>query len=415
MSSPKPEEIWAVIDTNILLHYRWPEDWDSPLTETPLKLIFVPLIFRELEKRRYQDTSERMRERARSVLRRLTELFDAGTEVRLRNGIVAAPIGTEPALSFADHSLSREIADDYLIAHLIELSADGRRVALLSADGPAAFKAKLRGIRVIRPDAAYLLPVEPTREDRELQQLRAEKVAQPKLSLTMVGARKLESISYACQLLDQWTSMDRSEILAQFTSQLRGIPAGSRRPSDLAILRENDAKIKSWTRYLGDLDRYRRQVVLELPFAIWNGGMRSAENVHVMISMRLKATLTDEAPAMPTQESYEPDEYGVGVAGVEPPRIRDLRLETISSENGVHAAAMTISLARQEYTAELPALYLVFADEDDLTSFNCEWEIRASNIGAPVRGRLNVIIDKIPHQQNRKQDLPVLCKPEPQS
>src|SRR5437660_673735 len=184
MSSPKHEETWAIIDTNILLHYRWPEDWDSTPTDTGLKLIFVPLIFRELEKRQYHDTSERIRERARSVLRRLTELFDAGTEVTLRNGIAAVPIGAEPALSFADYSLSREIADDYLIAHLIELSASGQKVAFLSADGPAAFKAKFRGFSVIRPKDTWLLPVEPTREERELQQLRAEKAALPKLSLT---------------------------------------------------------------------------------------------------------------------------------------------------------------------------------------------------------------------------------------
>jgi len=417
MVSTKHDEIWVVIDTNILLHYRWPEDWDSTSAETALKLIFVPLIFRELEKRQYQDSSERMRERARSVLRRLTQLFDGGTDVTLRNGIVAVPIGAEPALSFADHSLSREIADDHLIAHLIELSANGKKVALLSADGPAAFKAKFRGFHVIRPKDAWLLPVEPTREERELQQLRAEKSALPKLSLTIVGGRQIDTISYRCQMLNQWTSIDRSEILSRLTRELPSIPAGRRRPSDLALLKENDAKIKNWSRYIDDTDRYRRQVVLELPFAVWNGGVRSAENVHVIISIRLKATLTDEAPQIPSQESDEPDDvYGRTMTAITISKIRDRRLESISSETNAHAAEMTIALARQEYTTELPTLYLVFENEDNLNNFNFDWEIRASNIGAPVRGRLNVIIDKIPAREqfkNDKKDLPVPCKPEP--
>jgi hypothetical protein len=413
--------VCAVIDTNILLHYQWPEDWDSRLEGETVSLVFVPLVFRELEKRQYQDSSERMRDRARRVLRRLSDLFDSGTEAQLRNGIVAVAVAAEPALNFADHSLSREVADDYLIAHLVELRTAGRNVALLSADGPAAFKAKLRGFRVIRPQDSWLLPVEPSKDERELQQLRAEKTAQPKLSLTIAGAKKIDSISYCCQLLNQWTSMDKSEMLAQLTRQLRGIPAGGKRTaSEEWLLRENDAKIKNWTRYLDDLDRYRQQLVLELPFAVWNGGMRSAENVHVVISAKVKATLTDEPPEVPNQDSERSAEDQIlhRIDRFETPQIKDLRLESIFSQSGSHSAEMSITGARQVYTTDLPTLYLLFSEEHDLDSFNFEWEIRAANIGAPVRGRLNVLVTKIaarPVPWTEKKDLPTAFTPEPLS
>jgi hypothetical protein len=327
--------------------------------------------------------------------------------------------GNEPSLNFSDHSLSREIADDYLIAHLIELNAAGRHAALLSADGPAAFKAKLRGFRVIRPEATWLLPVEPTREERELQQLRAEKATLPKLSLTIAGAKKIDAISYRYHLLAQWTTADLSDMRSRLFRQLPGIPAGSRKASDLALVRENDAKIRRWTKNIDDLDRYRRQLVLDLPFAIWNSGARSAENVHVVISANLKATLTDEMPDMQDQDSETPSEHGVlATADFPVPKIRDFRLESILSQDDIHSAEMCIGIARQEYTTELPRLYFLFEDENDLDSFGIEWEIRALNIGAPVRGRLNVVVDKIPavrREGTENNELPMPCKPKPLS
>ena len=279
----------------------------------------------------------------------------------------------------------------------------------------------MRGFRVIRPQDSWLLPVEPSKDERELQQLRAEKTAQPKLSLTITGAKKIESISYRCQLLDQWTLRDKAEMLAQLTRQLPSIPAARKlMVSDISLLEDNEAKIRNWTEYFDDVDRYRRQIVLELPFAVWNGGMRSAENVHVVISAKVKATLTDEPPEVPDQDSERSAEDHIlrSIDRLETPQIKDLRLESIFTQSGSHSAEMSIAGARQEYTTDLPTLYLVFSDESDLDSFNFDWEIRASNIGAPVRGRLNVLVTKIPAKPvplTEKKDLPLPFKPEPLS
>jgi predicted ribonuclease YlaK len=164
-----------VIDTNLLLHFKRPNELDWTPVGDEVVLVVLPVVLRELEKVKASSPVSKLRERAAGAIAWLGGLLDRGEEVQLKKGVRLRFHPFEPPLDFSSHNLVREVQDDHLIAGLLELSAaGGERAVLVTADIGLKVKAKQRGFLVVTPLDKDKLAEEPDAREKELAELRIE-------------------------------------------------------------------------------------------------------------------------------------------------------------------------------------------------------------------------------------------------
>jgi hypothetical protein len=135
---------FAVIDTNIALHYQTPPaiPWNEVIDRSPVRLVVPLRVIEELDARKYHHDSKRA-ERARSALKEVSEVLKpAGTPGPLRDQVtIEVPVDPGPRDRPAD--ADREILDT---CHELRQFSD-REVTLVTADTGMRLRAEAEGIR----------------------------------------------------------------------------------------------------------------------------------------------------------------------------------------------------------------------------------------------------------------------------
>jgi predicted ribonuclease YlaK len=189
------ETVFVVLDTNTFLHYISLEQvgWNELFPDQNIVLFICPPVIRELNKHKDTPRTSKIRDRATAALRKIEAWADSSTPMTLRDTVEVRFRIHDPGIEFAAHNLVRDIADDHLIATLIELQAEAlpTPVFLLTKDIGLKLKAKVHGFSVASlPDSALLpdevLPSE--KKIRELEtQVRELQNVRPKLKLAFLG------------------------------------------------------------------------------------------------------------------------------------------------------------------------------------------------------------------------------------
>ena len=165
-------QVFAFIDTNVLLHYRFfrEADWLTITGVEALVIVFAPVVLSELDEHKWSG-SRRERPRAKAVLKVIDDLSVAADPVEIRPGVSVLTLPEEPQdATFASHRLQPSSKDDRLLASLFEFRDrdDAIRVLLLSADGGLRVKARARRIEVMAPPDSLANAEEPDETEREL-------------------------------------------------------------------------------------------------------------------------------------------------------------------------------------------------------------------------------------------------------
>ena len=194
-------QVFAFIDTNVLLHYRFFRDvnWAKELRAEEVTLVFAPVVVEELDKRKWAG-ARRERVRAKKVLKALKDLGLSATPVAMRPSVRIMALDEEPADAlFARHRLQPLTGDDRLLASVLafrEAQSGGAAVLVLTADTGLSVKAPTRQIDVAAPDKRLESDDEPDETERELEAARRELAAlravAPSLKLTLTGETVLE-------------------------------------------------------------------------------------------------------------------------------------------------------------------------------------------------------------------------------
>jgi predicted ribonuclease YlaK len=142
------ETVFLILDTNTFLHYASPDqiDWSEVFPDKRVVLFVCPPVIRELNKHKDTPRTPKLRDRAASALRKLDTWADSPSPIVLKNAVEVRFTIHDPEIDFAAHHLVREIADDHLIAALIELQAKAlpSQVLLLTRDIGLKLKARAR-------------------------------------------------------------------------------------------------------------------------------------------------------------------------------------------------------------------------------------------------------------------------------
>ena len=140
-------QVYAFIDTNVLLHYSFfrDVDWAAVVGVRKVVLVFAPVVLTELDHHKWSG-SRRERKQAKVVIKALDELGLSKMPVRLREGVGVMAIANEPnELVFRREQLHAGVADDRLLASLLSFRdecGNDDRALLMTADAGLRIKAR---------------------------------------------------------------------------------------------------------------------------------------------------------------------------------------------------------------------------------------------------------------------------------
>ena len=392
-------EVFAFIDTNVLLHYRFfrDVDWAAALDEPEVVLVLAPVVLSELDDHKWSG-SRREKARAKGVLKAIDEIELAAEAIGIRAGVSVMGIGHEPAEAvFARYRLQGGVKDDRLLASLLafcEERGSNHRVLLVTADAGLRVKARVQRIEVIVPADDLAIDDEPDETERRLsaanRELAAYKSAAPDLRLTIEGEPFIEC---KIHLVREFDTQTRARLLAEWRSRYPHVGGEDELPGFISA--EDAKKTLVFEKYLEEwpfiVNRYRRS--LELKFVLENSGTAPADDVHLNLWTGADGVWLDTPPAMPKWS----DLFGLDLRRQMP--YVDLVTSRVAPRdsdgpNVIEAKPKCVDYWEKRVTHHVPRklspVYFQFTADETVDSFRINYRLVAANIREPQKGTVHV-------------------------
>lgn len=171
---PKTKK-FVFLDTNIFLHFQFFTEipWNELLKVHSVILVVPPIILKELDKHKYNHPSEKIKDRAKKVTKKLAELLRSKSEVRSKVKIQFERI--EPQSEFQEYHLSKDSQDDHLIASILRFQSETKMSPILiSNDFSLIMKAHLLDVEVFELPDEYQNKSEENTDKKKIKNLEAE-------------------------------------------------------------------------------------------------------------------------------------------------------------------------------------------------------------------------------------------------
>lgn len=447
MSKPKK---FVFLNTNIFLHYTLftDIDWPQLLGASEVTLVIAPIVMREIDKRKYNERDQVLKERAEKISAKLANLFKSREEVRPRTQILFEV--REPDQEFASLQLSRETQDDHLLAsiRLYKREHPEDYVLLVTNDLPLQVKSAPLSIETQGLSEEFRIAGEADPNLKKVRELEKEireltnRIPRPALlfdnglnRLNFTVPTKTLQRKPPSELMEgikvKYPKMEEPPVaskkspprLADLNTVL--IPASDYpddmpRRSDIKKYNHSlDAFYQEYEEYLGKMEKAEELNArkLELKMRLENLGTAPLETavVFIRIPRVVRLATTDgefeypEAPSPP--ERPKPPEsllnslrrlrepYPLNLYSplpsfnryLGPPNIEPNGLENDETH---YQVSFTVRQATHNLVYGCPYdLFAIFESPDQAQSFKIGWQIVAANLPKPVYGALHVIVE----------------------
>src|SRR5208283_550373 len=318
----------AILDCDLFLHYVPVSeiDWLGQMSCQSLVLFVAPTLIGELNDKKDASGSAKLRRRATMAIKQLDEYFRQPRPLMIQNNVELRFIPNEPQIDFADHALSKNVKDDWLIASAIELKsalASEESLFLVTNDLGLKMKAGPRGIEYVELADKYKLPSEDDPADKRIKelenQIRQLSSRMPILKLTFQNdADHLEFVLHRPQKRPE-------DLIAEKMTELRSkypkLASELKTPSPFgldsvdpdriaAYNRELDGYFINFEKYLLDLEplfqRALRRAKIELKFV--NDGTSPATDIDIEVHIPDGMEVLSEEDRLPTPPEPRPPE-----------------------------------------------------------------------------------------------------------
>ena len=219
-------KVYAFTDTNVFLEYQDYSqlDWPKILNATEVCLVVAPMVRKEIEGHRTDPKSPRRQKRARAVSGKLRELafsVNDGEEALVpgRPGVTYLEIARSPLMGNYPE-LSTSDQDDHIIAAILDFQKQHPSLdtMVVSGDTGMCFKARHYGLEQTFLSEDYLLPDEPTLEQRQVRDLERRvgllESPSPTLDVTLEGAEDGVIALPAPTPVDDYIKVQRKRVLS---------------------------------------------------------------------------------------------------------------------------------------------------------------------------------------------------------
>jgi hypothetical protein len=429
---------YLFIDTMIFLHFA-PLDqieWVDFVDNDHIEILITSGVIRELDKHKNIHSSEKIRERARRVLKQIESWAISPDGIEIRPKVIARIYTQIPTIDFSVHSLDPAWPDDILIASAISTKAGSpeRTIHLVSDDTGARIKARNLGILpIVLPDK-YRLPIERDPLEIENEQLKKElvKLSTPTLPhLAVEFSNEKTFIKFplpnirASDQLEKEAKKTIDELKAKFkpytkedvrNQPLKNLLGGV---SDQEIDRYNGELSKyfdSYEDYIQQYYIYNAKQLLKYKFTLQlsNTGRAPAEDVDIHIhfpdgfSLTEKENIKDKPkppnppkPPMTEQQLFlQQFEKSLSYPGLSsltrgliaqnldhlgpPPNVSEAKIKKSRS----YEVSYTVQKLKHGYSVKLGSLIIAFDDAADIKSFEANYIVNAANMPVSTSDKL---------------------------
>jgi len=440
------------LDTNIYLHYQDIEqiDWLRVVKAEAVVIVVPPITVQELNKHKYAHPRTRVRERAATIVKKLSALFESSLLAQLNSGVAIRLEDRDPLIDFQAYHLSRESQDDNLIASIImeRDEVPGTEVILATSDAGLTLMAKARrhGITPVRLPDTLKLPDEPDPEQKRMRELERQlaelRASAPQLSLTF-----RDGSDHATFVLPRPIELTPIEVEQRVTELRRRYPKRSEQLKGASESRRTDRTLEELlaavdtsplnvvspadiAEYNAELDKFyqvyadeylQREVsyknleyrTVRLDIGLSNDGNAPAEDVDVFMhfpdALRLRGEDDFPEPPAPPEPPPGPksilDKLAGSLAGLGSahfwPSVTSapvLPPPNVSRPNIRHTSSYDVDVQVQRLKHGLrepfDVFFVTFESFDAAFSFHIDYEILAGNLPNKVSGQLHVIIQK---------------------
>jgi hypothetical protein len=274
-------------------------DWRNELKADNVVLVVCPVVTRELDKRKL-DPAYGIREQARKVIAKLSELGKANMQCQVKPGIDLLLFVREPDIEWRLEGLSPDIPDDRIIATILSERAVQVRIVLVTADLGLKLKAEAKGIPYHTLPDNLLLSL--TRSPNEVENIKLKERLSwlenrlPKLSIRLLSDEGRQS--YARFSFKRLPLMSSTEIEREIIEVKKKYPLLSPRTSPkvllISFLGVSDLEVERYNKeveeYINQMPAYLEKKwsyrelwsrTIELHFVLVNEGNSPAEDIDI--------------------------------------------------------------------------------------------------------------------------------------
>lgn len=443
------QTVFVVLDTNTFLHYVSLEQiiWNDLFPDQDIILFICPPVIRELNKHKDAPRTQKLRDRAADVLRKIDTWAESSTPLLLRKSVELRFRVYDSNINFANHNLVRDVVDDHLVATVIELQTEVQphSVVLLTKDTGLKLKARGQGILAKSlPDSALLpnevLPSEKKIKELELQVQELQN-SRPKLRLSFPSGdnkhflmfQRCEQLSEAdvavrmtelrkkhpmmvekAKVVAPKTGSDSLDDLLSTVAGIQAIPFESIRNYNES-LEKFFANYQAYLEELADFFEWESRTST-LSISLVNDGSCPADDVDIFMHFPDGFEMFDkseyekepEAPKAPQKPRSISDRvlsassFGTSNYADNFPHHNLSRLMSSAGPSNVSGSKIKrtnsydvrVNVRRAKHGLEVPldVLCLTFETANDARSFTIDYELHAANLPSHVTGKLNVIV-----------------------
>jgi len=428
---------YLFIDTMIFLHFSPLEqiEWTDLVDNEHVELLITSGVIRELDKHKNVHSSEKIRERARRILKQIETWGISPNGIEIRPNIIARISTVIPKIDFSVHNLDPSWSDDILIASAISLKADSpeKTIHLVSDDTGARIKARNLGIIPIELPKKYRLPVERDPLQIENEQLKKElaKLSVPTLPHLVVEFTNEKNfiefplpIIQAIDHLEEEAKKYIDELRAKFKPYIK--EEAKNKPLANLLVGVPDYEIKRYNselpKYFDAYENYTREYYLykakqlltyKFTLQLSNTGRAPAEDVDVHMHFPDGFSLTDQdnikdKPKPPNPPKQPRTEQQVLMQSMSypglssliggfippnldhlgpPPNVSPAKIKKSSS----YEISYVVQKLKHGYSARFGSLIITFNDATNIKSFEANYVISAANMPVSSSGILRFV------------------------
>jgi hypothetical protein len=423
------------VDANTALHYRRPDqiDWCQLVDSSRVVLVAAPILHRELEYQKVHSPSRKIRSRANAYIKWLVK-FVRNPEQEVRKATIWRFIPHEPQIDFHACNLSTAIADDHLIASVINYREQiDEPIFVATADIGLEIKLRHRQIAPLILEDELRLPEDPDPQAKELESLKRQLSQQRKPALSLLTNTEEGRYTFADPTVTVIPGVDSLEdvrllhpkLAVRHTSPPPGEDLLSRMARVGSAFESMFFSPERIERYNRELDEFfekyeafyekrsawaaRKILTVEASLTLSNAGTAPANDVDVIIQFPDDIALTTELNALREPKQPKPpkrpdptdllastvyfDKAYVAALGRQSvfPQVPLPVVQTASVRVDRQAVRLWVKNVKHGFDFKFEPIFFQFSSTDAIRSFSAPYKILAADLPQPVVGEMHFV------------------------
>lgn len=415
---------YLFLDTNVYLHCKDAEeiDWKYWVTGgEDFTIVIPPIVIREIDKIKDRERGK-VQARAKKVSSRFGDIFLEGKKMKLKYKNCEDPTND----LFEKCKFNKDVNDDWFIL-AAKIFPESDNVVVVARDNGILMKAKNSGFAIFRMNDSFLLEVEKSEEEKEIQRLKEElevyknRKPNPQITFenrsTMLRLKKPTPKTLEAEI-EKYLEKEKLKYPRDTTYDTRDYLEGAMRNTLHSIMGDFSAEqivmynnqreeyFKEYIRFLVQNQIFSEQLK-ELKFILSNTGNAQTGDMNIFISIPKNIKLYSNKSKIKRIKSIPvpPLKNGLNRKVLQVTENIQPLGNYLQRPNYEYCWELSMTLTNNEFSfgesklnhtlhKSLRIENSLFINTLSCGNFSIDWYIIDSALPKPISGKLNVIIEE---------------------